>query len=310
MKKYVILCLITTMLSGCSIAESKDDSVTLTEQNVLILDSQVDDRSVSKVMQRALELNAKLPKNKPLYLVLDTPGGSVDSGLALITMLKGLDRPVHTITMFAASMGFQIAQGLDDRLILPNGVLMSHHARGGVNGEFGGSKGSQLDKRVGWMVGIIDRLDRQTVLRTKGKKTLEQYQSEYENELWALSEDAIKNGYADKIVIPRCDKSLSGTTTEEKTFLGMKIELKASKCPLVKGLIEMKVSVRTNDNKWLSLEEFQAKNGVFGQCPLSPVRSVCAFDTSLTLSVIETIKNHIAEKRTLDWKKRNITFEM
>ena len=309
MKKYTLILL--AALIGCTQAQSRDETVVLTSDNVLILDSEVNDSSVAKIMQDALTLDAKLPKNKPLYLILETPGGSVQSGLSLITMLKGLDRPVHTITMFAASMGFQIAQNLDDRLILPDGVLMSHHARGGVQGEFGGSKGSQLEKRLEMLNNTIERLDKQTVIRTKGKKTLEQYQSEYENELWSLSDHAIKNGYADRVVIPKCSKDLAGTKEKETSFFALKVNLVVSKCPLVRGSLEAKISVKTTDGKWVPLDEFQAKGGVFGAvCPVGPTKVMCVADPSLNPTQIEMIKNDIITKNSTEWKKQNVVFKM
>jgi ATP-dependent protease ClpP protease subunit len=56
--------------------------------------------------------NQRFSSNEPIYLFLNTPGGSIQTGLEIIESLKGLDRPVSTVTLFAASMGFQIAQNL------------------------------------------------------------------------------------------------------------------------------------------------------------------------------------------------------
>lgn len=308
MKKIVAL--VCLMMIGCTEAESKDGSVLLTSQNVLVLDSEVSDSSVSKVMQDALKLDSALPAGKPLYLVMSTPGGSVDSGLALMTMLKGLNRPVHTITIFAASMGFQIAQGLDDRLITPDGTLMSHRAKGGIQGEFGGQAGSQLDNRIKMLSDLIQQMDNKTVARTKGKKTLKQYQAEYENELWLLSEKAVADGYADKVVVPKCDKSLSGTKEGEASFLGVRIAYTVSKCPLVRGVLEMKVSVKTSDGRWVELDRFVASNGMFGTGCVPSATQMCALDPNLNTTKIEMLKQEVVEKQSLDWKKRNIVFKM
>jgi ATP-dependent Clp protease protease subunit len=310
MKKLYTLILFTGFLTNCTLAESRDETVVLTSKNVLILDSEVNESSTAKIMQEALELDANLPANKPLYLVMETPGGSVDSGLALITTLKGLGRPVHTITMFAASMGFQIAQNLNDRLILPDGVLMSHHARGGIQGEFGGAKGSQIEKRMKMMTDLIERMDKQTVVRTKGKKTLEQYQSEYENELWALSESAVQNGYADRVVIPKCAKDLSGTKDKEISFFGMKVNLVVSKCPLVRGILDAKVLIKTSEGKWVPVNEFEAKGGIYGSnCPAGS-KAMCAIDPTLNPTQVEMIKSEVIKKSSVEWKKQNVIFKM
>ena len=308
MKK--ILALVCLMLVGCADAESRDGSVLLNSSNVLVLDSQVDEVSVAKVMQEALTLDGQLPKGKPLYLVLSTPGGSVDSGLALISMLKGLDRPVHTITIFAASMGFQIAQGLSDRLIVPDGMLMSHRAKGGIQGEFAGQEGSQLEKRMKMVTDVIQDMDKKTVARTKGKKTLKQYQAEYENELWLLSEKAVSEGYADKVVLPRCAKDLNGTKESESSFLGMRIAYRTSKCPLVRGILEMKVTVKNTAGNWVPLDEFVAKGGAFGPNCVPSSTQQCALDPNLNVTKIENVKQELFEKSTVEWKKRNIVFKI
>ena len=297
------------MLGGCTSAESRDGEIALSDKNSLVLNSEVDEESTSKIMQEALALDKNLAKGKPIYLILDTPGGSVDAGNSMITMLNGLGRPIHTITMFAASMGFQIAQGLGDRLILPNGLLMSHHARGGVSGEFGGSKGSQIDKRIGMALELINRLDNITVARTKGKKTLEQYQAEYENELWSFAEPSVKNGYADKIVLPRCDSHLVGTKEKEIGNFGLKTVLTMSKCPIIRGVLEAKTKIKTREGKWISTDDFDANGGVYGAyCPPAPTKAMCAADTSLTPMSIEASRKEAVKKQTLEWKKANITF--
>ena len=120
------------------------ETVTLNSNNLLLLNSEVDGESLAALGTAAKTQDKKLGnikekfsgKKAPFYLFLSTPGGSIQNGLEMIETLKGIGRPVHTITSFAASMGFQIVQNLDDRLILKTGILMSHHPLGGTVGEF------------------------------------------------------------------------------------------------------------------------------------------------------------------------------
>lgn len=217
--------------------ENKTDSVTLTDDNLLVLNSEVSGESVGAIIQKAKELDAKLSgrlgiSKQPIYLFLNTPGGSIQAGLEMIEALNGLGRKVNTITLFAASMGFQTVQNLGDRLILKNGVLMSHHAAGEIQGSFGGVHPSQMDNRYELWLDRIKELDEQTVKRTNGKQTYESYLTQYDKEMWLTGTKSVAQGYADRIVSIKCDKSLSGTTKHKADFLGFTINYELDKCPL------------------------------------------------------------------------------
>lgn len=224
-------------LSSLSSSQAKTDQVVLSEDNLIVLNSQVDGESTSAVIMKARELcNAGsasrfVKGTKRLKLFLNSPGGSIQSGLEMIEALKGLGCPVDTITLFAASMAFQIAQNLDDRLIMSNGVLMSHHARGEIQGDFGGVS-TQMDSRYKLWLDRIRELDEQTVRRTKGKQTYESYTKEYDHEVWLTGNRSVNEGYADKIVNVRCDSSLKGVTTHTVQFFGIPISYDLDNCPL------------------------------------------------------------------------------
>ena len=124
------------LFTGKAYPNSK--TVVLEKGNTVVIRSPVNSKSMSKAMFELNELSFKLNKEDKIYLVLDTPGGSVFAGLDFIDYAKALPQKIITITKFAASMGFQIVQNLDDRYITPSGTLMSHRASGGVSGQFDG----------------------------------------------------------------------------------------------------------------------------------------------------------------------------
>lgn len=242
--KAILLAFLSLSATACA-KEQASSSVTLSESNTVVLADEVNPVTISKAAQKIRELDESLPKNKAIYLVLDTPGGSIQSGLELVGLVQGLGRPVHTVTLFAASMGFQIAQNLSDRLIVSNGILMSHKARGTISGEFNGDGTSQLDKRYKLFGDMVVNMDKQTVKRTKGKQTLESYRKAYENELWLSAGEAVEQGYADRVVNAKCDSSLSGTRTENFSFFGIQIIVTFSKCPLQSGPLDAQAFVST-----------------------------------------------------------------
>lgn len=242
-----------------SMAMAKE--VVLTKDNTLVLNTAFTSESVSDLMGKAMRMDAELKSGYPIYLFLDTPGGSIQAGLELIEFFKGINRPVHTVTLFAASMGWQLAQHLGNRYILQYGVLMSHKAYGGFRGEFGG-EGSQLDSRYSLWLRRLAMMDNQTVARTNGKKTLKQYQSEYDNELWLNGEEAVKSGYADELVSVKCSASLSGNEKKDVEYEGFKMVFVFDKCPIRTGPVDVRAELRTNRG-YISLDNFLKEGGIF-----------------------------------------------
>lgn len=234
----------------------------LSADNTLILDEAFNGESVVKLMEQASKMDSSLKSGYPIYLFLYTPGGSIQAGVELFEFLSGLNRPVHTVTLFAASMGFQTVQHLGTRYIVKYGVLMSHKARGVFSGEFGGEL-SQLDSRYGLWVRRIKLMDEQTVKRTNGKQTMKSYTASYTPELWLNGEEAVKSGYADKVAVVRCDKSLETTRTVVEDYGFIKLILEFSNCPMKTYPVKVEVELATNKG-FMKLSEFVQKNGQFG----------------------------------------------
>lgn len=237
--------LLTVLLSlfMATVVSAKDKEIVLTDDNTIWMNDYFDSTTVSKTVARAKELDARLKSKEPLYLVISSGGGSIEAGLEMIDNLKNLNRPVHTITTFAASMGFQTVQGLGKRYIISTGTLMSHKARGGFYGEFPG----QLDSRYGFWLKRVEAMEKVAVARTGGKHTLKSYKSLIENEYWCQGKECISEGFADEVVNASCDKSLQGTRTTSEKFLwsGAAIELQWTfdKCPLNTGELDFEVYV-------------------------------------------------------------------
>lgn len=291
-----------------SSSQSKDKTpgtVVLSADNLVVLNAQVDGESTAQVITKVKELDAKSSStfskrlnkeaNKPLYLFLNTPGGSIQSGLEMIEAIKGTGHKVNTITLFAASMGFQIAQNLDDRLIIKNGVLMSHRAKGGFEGEFGGQSPSQIDSRYALWKSRLDELDTQTANRTGGKQTLESYQKQYASEMWLTGQQSVDQGYADEVVTVKCDASLAGTSQHEVLFMGaIPVKYELDNCPLNTSPMNIQVGFVTNKGVMAS-SDFVAKGGEFGpHCLVDSAANkdkLCSLDTSMSLQKIAELKD-------------------
>ncbi len=266
MNKFIyglLVVLVLVLVPRVSVSKGTNpDSVTLSRNNTIVLNGEVNGENIAAVISKARELcNAsktglsnKLGAGKDfrLKLWLYTPGGSIQSGLELNEALNGLGCPVDTVTLFAASMGWQIVQNLGERLILKNGVMMSHHATGEMAGEFGGSVKTQMENRQQLWLDRIKELDQQTVKRTNGKQTYESYTKEYDHEMWLTGTKSVAEGYSDRAVTVYCDSTLAGVTTHHLNFLGMDIQYDLDDCPI--NTSPMNVHVGSPDGKTLTAE--------------------------------------------------------
>lgn len=318
---FLCLGLAATFGSADSLAQEKDKKeVVLSKDNTIVLKDVVTGASVAKLISQARKLDAGLKSGYPIVLVLDTPGGSIQAGMELMEVFKALNRPVHTLTIFAASMGFQIVQHADERNILSYGTLMSHKAYGGFEGEFGGDGLSQMDSRYGFWLRRLKEMDEQTVKRTNGKQTLKSYRAAYENELWITGNEAVSLGYADNVVSARCDASLNGQTVEKFFFFGIPITIKFSECPLNTYPEEIEVGVDSNKGR-MSLDDFLSKGGEFGpNCVANPSRTLwvygpsqekddtklCATNKELTLEKLINVKESVRSEYDTSSRKKKI----
>ena len=232
--KYLLLAF---MLVAFSVTSVSAKTVTLTNQNSMSLNGQVDGASMTALMTKLQELN-KIETQEPIYLLINSPGGSIYDGFDFIRFAKTSKRPIHTITLFAASMAFQIVEALGDRYVTNYSTLMSHRAKGGFQGEFPG----QLNSRYEHVISHILEQDKEVISRTKGKQTLESYAKLIQNEYWANSDKAIEDGFADENVQVSCDKSLEGTR-EQRVDLGFfAVDVTFSNCPLIVNPVAIRLA--------------------------------------------------------------------
>jgi ATP-dependent Clp protease protease subunit len=101
---------------------------TLKESGVFILTGTIDEESTADAIEFILEANLN-KAHKSLTLVINSGGGEVYSGFALIDVMQGSKIPVHTTGLgMIASMGLSIfmAGAKGHRVLTPNTMIMSH----------------------------------------------------------------------------------------------------------------------------------------------------------------------------------------
>lgn len=228
--------------------------VNLTTKNTLSLRGPVTSESVAKLSEKLLKLSKKLDKNATIYLTLDTPGGSVIDGVNFIDTANSIPQKVKTITIFAASMGFQIAQHMDDRLITPGGILMSHRASLGIRGELYG----ELDSQLSFIRKIVDRLDKKTSARLN--MTRSTYAKKIADEYWLDGKGAVMTNAADHLVRIRCSKKMLKRYTETAQSIFGTIKVTYSKCPIITA--PLKLELEDLDTHNANYDEFYQMLGM------------------------------------------------
>ena len=103
----------------------------------LELTGAVDAESCAGIIRGLIYLQRQDAK-APITLYVNSPGGEVQSGLALYDTMRAVSCPVHTVCLgMAASMGALIFIAGDERQILPHGRVMIHDPL--IGGGIGGS---------------------------------------------------------------------------------------------------------------------------------------------------------------------------
>lgn len=173
------------------------DSILLTPQNSYVFSGEVNSTNVTKAIRAIFKLDIRLPKGKPIYLIINTDGGRVSAGNSLIGALRSLDREIKTISMTALSMGFQIVQSLGERLGTKYTVMMMHEVQADCTG----------NPVCHYIVSKLNDL-----LSTEAAERLgypiELYRDFIKQDLWLMGADLFKFNAIDRIVTIKCSTSL------------------------------------------------------------------------------------------------------
>jgi len=174
-------------------SEIKIDDILLKHRR-LFLYGIVDDKKMEQLTKSILVLEG-LSKTKPIYLYINSPGGSVSDGFALINTIKLIKCPVYTIINGeACSMGGLISIAGTKRYITKNAFWMSHDMRGGIWGDYSGKVEYRAEfiKKC-WKM-IEDHLKQHTKLTNK------EIEIARNGELWLSPEECLEKGIVDKLL--------------------------------------------------------------------------------------------------------------
>lgn len=170
----------------------------LLKERIVFIGTPIDDTVASLVIAQLLFLESEDPE-KDINLYINSPGGSVSSGLAIYDTIQYIRPDVSTICIgLAASMGAVLLAGgtKGKRSALPNSRIMIHQPWGGVQGT-----ASDISIQAEEILKTKKRLNE--ILATHTGKALELLEKDTDRDRYLSSEEARAYGLIDNVFVKK-----------------------------------------------------------------------------------------------------------
>jgi len=172
----------------------------LLKERVVFLVGPVNDVTANLVVAQLLFLESENP-DKDIHFYINSPGGSVTSGLAIYDTMQFIKPDVSTLCIGqAASMGsFLLAAGTKGkRYCLPNSRVMIHQPMGGFQGQ-----ASDIEIHAKEILYIKQRLNEMLAKHTG--QPIERIERDTDRDNFLSAEGAVEYGIVDKVLSNRAD---------------------------------------------------------------------------------------------------------
>lgn len=170
----------------------------LLKERIIFIVGPIDDHVANLVVAQLLFLESE-NADKDVQLYINSPGGSVTSGLAIYDTMQFINSEVSTMCIGqAASMGaFLLAGGAKGkRYCLPNSRIMIHQPSGGSQGQ-----ASDIEIQAKEILFLRERMN--AIMAAHSGKTAEQLAKDTERDNFMTANDALEYGLIDKVQEPR-----------------------------------------------------------------------------------------------------------
>lgn len=167
----------------------------LLNERVIFLGDEVNSQTANIVVAQLLHLAYQNP-DEDIKLYINSPGGSVYDGLAILDTINFIKPDVQTIGIgLQASMGaFLLAAGTKGkRGILPNARVMIHQPSSGTRGKI-------TDQEIDLKEGLTLKEKLAEILAKNTGQNLEKLKNDMERDYWMSAEEAVKYGIVDNIL--------------------------------------------------------------------------------------------------------------
>lgn len=166
----------------------------LLRERIIFINGEINDDTANLVVSELLYLDSL--NHNDIYLYINSPGGSVTSGLAIYDTMNYVKSDVSTVGIgLCASMGaVLLASGQKGkRLILPNAEVMIHQV-------LGGTKGMASDIKIQAERILHTKKKLNSILASKTNKSISKIDKDTDRDYYMDAKEAIDYGIVDKII--------------------------------------------------------------------------------------------------------------
>lgn len=171
----------------------------LYQERIIFLGREVTDSLANSIVAVMLYLDSDDP-SKPIYIYINSPGGSVTAGMAIYDTMQHIKCEVVTICVgLAASMGaFLLAAGSKGkRLALPNSRIMIHQPLGGI----GRRQATDIQIEAKQILRTREQLNE--ILAKHTGQAIEKIQKDTDRDYFMSAEEAQEYGLIDRVIQDR-----------------------------------------------------------------------------------------------------------
>ncbi|KOS17919.1 ATP-dependent Clp protease proteolytic subunit [Escovopsis weberi] len=187
-----------------------------TSERIICLNGEIDDYMSASIVAQLLWLESDAPE-KPITMYINSPGGSVTSGMAIYDTMTYIKSPVSTVCLGgAASMAAILLAGGEagKRYALPHSSIMIHQPLGGTRGQ--ASDILIYANQIQRIREQSNKIMRHHLNKAKGfdKYTIEEVNDMMERDKYLSTAEALELGVIDEILTKRTEKE--GKETKDK----------------------------------------------------------------------------------------------
>lgn len=166
----------------------------LLEDRIVFITGEIDDNTSNIIVSELLYLDSI--SHEDIYIYINSPGGSITSGMAIYDTMNYIKSDIVTICIgMAASMASIILSSgtKGKRYILPNSEVMIHQPLGGVNGQ-----ATEIKIHAKRILKLKDKLNK--IISQNTTKPLKKIEQDTERDYFMDANEALEYGLVDKII--------------------------------------------------------------------------------------------------------------
>lgn len=166
----------------------------LLKDRIIFLGGGIDDDVANLIVAQLLFLESEDPK-KDIYLYINSPGGVVTAGMAIVDTMNHIKPSVATVAVGIAASAAAVILASGEkgkRFALPNAEVMIHQPLGGAEGQ-----ATDIEIRAKHIIATRDRLNR--ILAKATGQTLERIEKDVDRDYFMMADEAKKYGIIDQV---------------------------------------------------------------------------------------------------------------